>query len=256
MEDRYRDFPRPDHHFHDFDHRERGHYQEHVIDRSAPPLQLLPRVIRCGRWVLVLYEKLIASWDLHGTTAGIIQGTPDTLYLHGGSAALTAKAPHASQRTLVHPGPALTLYFPFPGVLSGLYSPPQAVCIPDNSPLPIVDTRQLSWVSGFMETVAACSVMAPTSREEPSIYQSHPCHCIPRREVLVKKGTQNLSPRETSASTPLPCVPISLLCSLCRRDGSRPGMEERDGQVSGSGHLWSLLGKEQQLSSIAPWLGT
>ncbi|XP_038180516.1 scaffold attachment factor B2 isoform X3 [Arvicola amphibius] len=33
MEDRYRDFPRPDHHFHDFDHRERGHYQEHVIDR-------------------------------------------------------------------------------------------------------------------------------------------------------------------------------------------------------------------------------
>lgn len=33
MEDRYRDFPRPDHHFHDFDHREHGHYQEHVIDR-------------------------------------------------------------------------------------------------------------------------------------------------------------------------------------------------------------------------------
>uniref|UniRef100_A0ABK0M1B9 Scaffold attachment factor B2 n=1 Tax=Rattus norvegicus TaxID=10116 RepID=A0ABK0M1B9_RAT len=33
MEDRYRDFPRPDHRFHDFDHRERGHYQEHVIDR-------------------------------------------------------------------------------------------------------------------------------------------------------------------------------------------------------------------------------
>ncbi|XP_059108163.1 scaffold attachment factor B2-like isoform X1 [Peromyscus eremicus] len=33
VEDRYRDFPRPDHRFHDFDHRERGHYQEHVIDR-------------------------------------------------------------------------------------------------------------------------------------------------------------------------------------------------------------------------------
>ncbi|XP_041525549.1 scaffold attachment factor B2 isoform X2 [Microtus oregoni] len=33
MEDRYRDFPRPDHHFHDFDHREGGHYQEHVTDR-------------------------------------------------------------------------------------------------------------------------------------------------------------------------------------------------------------------------------
>lgn len=33
MEDRYRDFPRPDHRYHDFDHRERGHYQEHVIDR-------------------------------------------------------------------------------------------------------------------------------------------------------------------------------------------------------------------------------
>lgn len=33
MEDRYRDFPQPDHRFHDLDHRERGHYQEHVIDR-------------------------------------------------------------------------------------------------------------------------------------------------------------------------------------------------------------------------------
>lgn len=33
LEDRYRDFPRPDHRFHDFDHRDRGHYQEHVIDR-------------------------------------------------------------------------------------------------------------------------------------------------------------------------------------------------------------------------------
>lgn len=70
MEDRYRDFPRLDHHFHDFDHWERGHYQEHVIDRSAPLLHLLPRVIRCGRWVLVLSEKLIASWDLHRATAG------------------------------------------------------------------------------------------------------------------------------------------------------------------------------------------
>lgn len=119
MEDRYRDFPRPDHHFHDFDHRERGHYQEHVIDRSAPPLQLLPRVIRCGRWVLVLSEKLIASWDLQ-ENCRYHQGTPDTLYPHSGSPVLTAKAPHASQRALVHPGPALTLYSPFPGVLSGL----------------------------------------------------------------------------------------------------------------------------------------
>uniref|UniRef100_A0A452TX84 Scaffold attachment factor B2 n=1 Tax=Ursus maritimus TaxID=29073 RepID=A0A452TX84_URSMA len=34
MEDRYRpDFPRPDHRFHDFDHRERGQYQDHVPDR-------------------------------------------------------------------------------------------------------------------------------------------------------------------------------------------------------------------------------
>ncbi|XP_051033565.1 scaffold attachment factor B2 isoform X3 [Phodopus roborovskii] len=33
MEDRYRDFPRLDHRFHDFDHREHGHYQEHVISR-------------------------------------------------------------------------------------------------------------------------------------------------------------------------------------------------------------------------------
>nr|XP_042123376.1 scaffold attachment factor B2 isoform X3 [Peromyscus maniculatus bairdii] len=44
MEDRYRDFPRPDHRFHDFDHRERGHYQEHVIDRrdgSRPRLEEL-----------------------------------------------------------------------------------------------------------------------------------------------------------------------------------------------------------------------
>lgn len=42
MEDRYRaDFPRPDHRFHDFDHRDRGQYQDHAIDRSAvlsPPL--------------------------------------------------------------------------------------------------------------------------------------------------------------------------------------------------------------------------
>lgn len=37
MEDRYRpDFPRPDHRFHDFDHRDRGQYQDHVADRSAP----------------------------------------------------------------------------------------------------------------------------------------------------------------------------------------------------------------------------
>uniref|UniRef100_A0A8C9DN45 Scaffold attachment factor B2 n=1 Tax=Prolemur simus TaxID=1328070 RepID=A0A8C9DN45_PROSS len=34
MEDRYRvDFPRPDHRFHDFHHRERGQYQDHAIDR-------------------------------------------------------------------------------------------------------------------------------------------------------------------------------------------------------------------------------
>nr|XP_012291339.1 scaffold attachment factor B2 [Aotus nancymaae] len=34
MEDRYRaDFPRPDHRFHDFDHRDRGQYQDHTIDR-------------------------------------------------------------------------------------------------------------------------------------------------------------------------------------------------------------------------------
>ncbi|XP_036026423.1 scaffold attachment factor B2 isoform X2 [Onychomys torridus] len=45
MEDRYRDFPRPEHRFHDFDHRERGHhYQEHVIDRrdaSRPRMEEL-----------------------------------------------------------------------------------------------------------------------------------------------------------------------------------------------------------------------
>ncbi|XP_052602802.1 scaffold attachment factor B2 isoform X3 [Peromyscus californicus insignis] len=44
VEDRYRDFPRPDHRFHDFDHRERGHYQEHVIDRrdgSRPRMEEL-----------------------------------------------------------------------------------------------------------------------------------------------------------------------------------------------------------------------
>lgn len=36
MEDRYRaDFPRPDHRFHDFDHRDRGQYQDHAADRSA-----------------------------------------------------------------------------------------------------------------------------------------------------------------------------------------------------------------------------
>ncbi|XP_039103453.1 scaffold attachment factor B2 isoform X3 [Hyaena hyaena] len=34
LEDRYRpDFPRPDHRFHDFDHRDRGQYQDHVADR-------------------------------------------------------------------------------------------------------------------------------------------------------------------------------------------------------------------------------
>uniref|UniRef100_A0A8C2P9Y4 Scaffold attachment factor B2 n=1 Tax=Capra hircus TaxID=9925 RepID=A0A8C2P9Y4_CAPHI len=34
MEDRYRpDFPRPDHRFHHFDHRDRGRYQEHGADR-------------------------------------------------------------------------------------------------------------------------------------------------------------------------------------------------------------------------------
>nr|KAF6297733.1 scaffold attachment factor B2 [Pipistrellus kuhlii] len=34
LEDRYRpDFPRYDHRFHDFDHRSRGRYQDHVVDR-------------------------------------------------------------------------------------------------------------------------------------------------------------------------------------------------------------------------------
>ncbi|XP_004865740.1 scaffold attachment factor B2 isoform X3 [Heterocephalus glaber] len=34
LEDRYRaDFPRPDHRFHDFDHRDRGQYQDHSADR-------------------------------------------------------------------------------------------------------------------------------------------------------------------------------------------------------------------------------
>ncbi|XP_063084868.1 scaffold attachment factor B2 isoform X3 [Cavia porcellus] len=34
LEDRYRaDFPRPDHRFHDFDHRDRGQYQDHGADR-------------------------------------------------------------------------------------------------------------------------------------------------------------------------------------------------------------------------------
>nr|KAF6402363.1 scaffold attachment factor B2 [Rousettus aegyptiacus] len=34
MEDRYRpDFPRYDHRFHDFDHRDRSQYQDHVVDR-------------------------------------------------------------------------------------------------------------------------------------------------------------------------------------------------------------------------------
>ncbi|XP_008571276.1 PREDICTED: scaffold attachment factor B2 isoform X1 [Galeopterus variegatus] len=34
IEDRYRaDFPRPDHRFHDFDHRDRGQYQDHAADR-------------------------------------------------------------------------------------------------------------------------------------------------------------------------------------------------------------------------------
>nr|XP_055199212.1 scaffold attachment factor B2 isoform X5 [Nyctereutes procyonoides] len=36
MEDRYRpDFPRPDHRFHDFDHRDRGQYQDHVADSTT-----------------------------------------------------------------------------------------------------------------------------------------------------------------------------------------------------------------------------
>uniref|UniRef100_G3ST61 Scaffold attachment factor B2 n=1 Tax=Loxodonta africana TaxID=9785 RepID=G3ST61_LOXAF len=34
LEDRYRsDFPRPEHRFHDFDHRSRGQYQDHMVDR-------------------------------------------------------------------------------------------------------------------------------------------------------------------------------------------------------------------------------
>nr|XP_051686016.1 scaffold attachment factor B2 isoform X1 [Oryctolagus cuniculus] len=41
LEDRYRaDFPRPEHRFHDFDHRDRGQYQDHAADRreSARPV--------------------------------------------------------------------------------------------------------------------------------------------------------------------------------------------------------------------------
>lgn len=38
LEDRYlADFPRPDHRFHDFDHRERGQYQDHIADRRDGP---------------------------------------------------------------------------------------------------------------------------------------------------------------------------------------------------------------------------
>ncbi|XP_005405820.2 PREDICTED: scaffold attachment factor B2 [Chinchilla lanigera] len=38
LEDRYRaDFPRADHRFHDFDHRDRGQYQDHGADRRAGP---------------------------------------------------------------------------------------------------------------------------------------------------------------------------------------------------------------------------
>nr|XP_044990929.1 scaffold attachment factor B2 isoform X2 [Jaculus jaculus] len=38
VEDRYHtDFPRPDHRFHDFDHRERGQYQDHIADRRDGP---------------------------------------------------------------------------------------------------------------------------------------------------------------------------------------------------------------------------
>nr|XP_008509997.1 PREDICTED: scaffold attachment factor B2-like [Equus przewalskii] len=38
VEDRYRpDLPRPDHRFHDCDHRDRGQYQDHVADRREGP---------------------------------------------------------------------------------------------------------------------------------------------------------------------------------------------------------------------------
>lgn len=56
MEDRYRpDFPRPDHRFHDFDHRDRGQYQDHVADRSAPTLSC-----SCGRSQLSLTQGWVS----------------------------------------------------------------------------------------------------------------------------------------------------------------------------------------------------
>jgi hypothetical protein len=37
MEDRYHaGFSRPDHRFHDFDHCDRGQYEDHTADRSGP----------------------------------------------------------------------------------------------------------------------------------------------------------------------------------------------------------------------------
>ncbi|XP_004771563.2 scaffold attachment factor B2 isoform X1 [Mustela lutreola] len=80
MEDRYRpDFPRPDHRFHDFDHRDRGQYQDHVADR--PQLHSRPQGegFRCKP---ALFHRREGSRSVMGERDG--QHYSDDRHGHGG----------------------------------------------------------------------------------------------------------------------------------------------------------------------------
>lgn len=167
MEDKYRDFPRPDHRFHDFDHRERGHYQEHVIDRSAaspqPPGvwpvgpsalgkaagtstgQLCPALCPDYRGPSCLPEVL--GW---ARLLGL-----DSLEEEAGCKEVTDRAPLG-----LHSRPLLSW-----GLVRAVPQTSQALCGPDRlTPAPL-GCRAAPL--GFVEAVATGSALTPPLEKSP-----------------------------------------------------------------------------------------
>lgn len=94
VEDRYRpDLPRPDHRFHDCDHRDRGQYQDHVADRSVPPAVAVP--LRPGPLVRFLLHHPRCTWALEpGPEQGAKSVVPSTSSTcpAGGASELVSRA--------------------------------------------------------------------------------------------------------------------------------------------------------------------
>lgn len=97
---------------------------------------------------------------------------------------------------------------------------------------------QLSWTASLLLDGDLLPVLSwlPTSRRKPSTYHCHPlCYYVLAYSQSLgesqscPQGRLRLLPPHTHLHTVIP-----MPCPLCRRDGSRPRMEERDGQVSES----------------------